>query len=572
MKRSRLIGIALWVAVAMSLAFQLAPAGLAFADEYQQHPRVSELEQSLSNQASSYLGSRFPGMPFLVSVKIDPLFRNERVGGVPSEQLPYFDLSSEETIDEWDDRSKSLLELEKRVKKIVVNILVPNTLPETEATEIREFLVNFLHLNPARDEVHLNRRNWNGFNINWMQVALFGLGILSFLSGLLWINRMSTNRIAKALEDSARKSSPPPPTVSSADTAGSSESGKNSGDFQMHDPVKLKDLAVRAIDLLCNSPAFPSHQDMYELNDLGAKSPGDLGALLVEFPAQVLAKLVSYSSDENWLKALNEPGVLDFESLNILRKLLRNPHEDSGKAWSEMVISVWRLPKTERINFLKGLDQKEAISILRSLPKSMALSSARQLYPGGWAQVLEAAEDTKTMGGPKLKQLTETAQRLKPLRNLSEVIKYREDQELMRHLLGTDPYEERDIYQVLPSDSRIVTERPPFFRVLDAEEEIRRTLANSFGVEDWARALADVKPTDKQRIESFFSEKQKFLYAEAQRKVDLSQREQQEQVGRLRRKMATYLAKLEKTKSLEGKAEGDTDEDGERTEPVGRAA
>ncbi|MCB0356231.1 MAG: hypothetical protein KDD40_04450, partial [Bdellovibrionales bacterium] len=40
------------------------------------HPRVAELEDKFKSDTMAYLEARFPGLPFSVSVSIDPLRRS----------------------------------------------------------------------------------------------------------------------------------------------------------------------------------------------------------------------------------------------------------------------------------------------------------------------------------------------------------------------------------------------------------------------------------------------------------------------------------------------------------------
>jgi hypothetical protein len=534
------------------------------------HPRVAELEQYLANQAHNYLSSRFPGMPFLVNVKVDPMFRNERnANGVKGEQLPYFDLSSEEIVDEWDDPAKPLNQLQRRVRKTVVTIAVPNQLPEAEAVEIRESTVNFLHLNAARDEVYINRKAWRTYNIQWLEVLLIGTGILFFLMGMLWINRISSNKIAKALEESARKSGgggggAAVPTTSAGGETKSNRGG--GGEFQMHDPVKLKDLAVRTIDTLCTAPGFPSHLDVFELNEIGKRDTAALGAILVEFPQAVQDKLFAYSMEDTWLQALNEPGAMDFESLMVLRKLLRNKHAEEESAWSALLLSTWRLTQQERIDFLQKVSKDEAIAILKALPKGIALNTARKLFPGGWAQVLEPSAKEVSVDAKRCETLCNIAQSVRPLRTRSLLAQYREELELLSHLLTADPYEEREIYQVLSKDSRIPSVRPPFFKLFDQEEETCRLVFSAFAVGLWAKVLADMKPTERQKIEAFLSEKQRFLYNDLIRQVSSETQAQKEEIGRIRLQIAAYLHGL-----LQKKAEKENEPVAE-VEPLREAA
>ena len=164
------------------------------------HPRVAELEDRMIKDASSYLKGRFPDVPFLVSVSVDPLRRAERSAGeVRSEKLPFFEVTNDEIQDEWDDPQVSLSELMLRVKRVVVSISIPKNVSEQELLEIREAVFNNLHLVEARDEIKIERRAWSVDAQYWMNVGLIAVLFLSFLVGMFFITRKSVGSIVSAI-------------------------------------------------------------------------------------------------------------------------------------------------------------------------------------------------------------------------------------------------------------------------------------------------------------------------------------------------------------------------------------
>lgn len=89
------------------------------AQEILKHPRVAELEDRLNKDASAYISSRFPSVPFMVTVRVDPLRRETASKQFNNENLPFFDNSEEEEIrDEWDNSQIPLASLINRVKRI----------------------------------------------------------------------------------------------------------------------------------------------------------------------------------------------------------------------------------------------------------------------------------------------------------------------------------------------------------------------------------------------------------------------------------------------------------------------
>ena len=195
MSRSNLAIIFMFLSV---LVFESARA-----EEILKHPRVAELEDQISRNATNYLRSRFPDRPFLITVSVDPVRRNEDLasGGLRKtpENLPYMQLDSEEIQDEWDDPRLSLNELMLRSRKIMVNLTLPSSVLDTELEEISSALFSVLHLTKARDEVKLERRAWKE-PTPWWAYGLLALSlVLIMLSGSYFINRFAVKRISGAL-------------------------------------------------------------------------------------------------------------------------------------------------------------------------------------------------------------------------------------------------------------------------------------------------------------------------------------------------------------------------------------
>src|SRR5690606_28856199 len=151
----------------MSVKRQLIPLLLlmmtvvsASAQEIVQHPRVAELEDHLKQVSATLIKTRFPDLPFVVSVIVDPLRRTPMVES-GSDVLPWVSLQHEELLDEWDDPNSTLYELQNRVTRIQVEINVPLQISDTEIAEMREALVKNLRLIPARDLIVVERKEWS---------------------------------------------------------------------------------------------------------------------------------------------------------------------------------------------------------------------------------------------------------------------------------------------------------------------------------------------------------------------------------------------------------------------------
>ncbi|MCB0351611.1 MAG: hypothetical protein KDD38_10535, partial [Bdellovibrionales bacterium] len=161
-----------------------------------EHPRVSELQDKLTEYARGYLQTRLQGVPFMVTVKLEALRRTSGSNYKPQqEKLPYYDLSEEEIRDEWDDPSASLYVLQSRIQKATVMISLPKALKEEEVQEIKDTLMNLLRLIPGRDEIKVEQRNWSLGATFWYYSMLAIGGLLLLLGGMLFISRNWAKRI-----------------------------------------------------------------------------------------------------------------------------------------------------------------------------------------------------------------------------------------------------------------------------------------------------------------------------------------------------------------------------------------
>lgn len=507
------------------LVFFAAPA--LQAQEVLKHPRVVELEDSLKNNASEYIKSRFPNAPFMVQIRVDPLRRDSsfsRDGSAEGEkELPYYSTEVEDEIrDEWDNPQYPLNGLLNRVKRIKVDISVPGQLRESEVSELKDGIFHVLHLTPARDEVEVSRRDWKLNEFPWMTIYI-ALGVLfAFLVGLLLINRQSTNRLANALQniklDSSQNSRGTAPAPFRSNEMESSAKTK-SQELKFNDPIRMKELARKHIDFLMQGD-FPNHLDLYTLDQLGKNNPEKLGAILVEFSADVQKRVFAYSKDFFWVQALNKPGFLDFECLETLQTLSQNLRIPDSNDWSKTVLVVWRLG-FQLSDFVKrNLSKEEAFALLASMPKGTAISTARKVFPGSWAEILDPGFKTAKPSKERQDQIYKQAVQLVPLSDLNVVARYREEIELLNFLKLVDPAEERDIYGAAPSASIIHSQRPPFFPIFDLPEEDMKHFVSHVPFEMWAQALFNVPKSERAKVDVHFSEKQKYLLIERLKAFD----------------------------------------------------
>jgi hypothetical protein len=510
-----------------------ACCNVAESQEVLKHPRVVELEDRLNHDATAYIKSRFPEIPFMVVVRVDPIRRESRVASSGREEaLPYFESvdRDEEFRDEWDNPQVPLMGLLNRVRKISVKISVPSKLKEVEVNEMREGIFYVLHLTPARDEIDVSRREWAMDEIPWIAVYIAGALLFTMLFGLLVINRSSANRIATALTEMKMQSS----NGSSGNSSGagasnlhsnlqdaSSSNLKSSGSHEVkfNDPLKMRELASGLVATLTATPSFPNHTDMFTLDRLGIEAPEKLGAILMEFSPDLQKRLFEYSSGIHWIKAMNEPGFLDFTCLEVLQSMTQNDRKLIVEGADRAVLAVWRLAE-ERSTFLRSLPREESFAVLCEMPKSIAVAEARKAFPGAWGSILDSGFRPVELSVKRFKEIHDRAVAEVPLTDIASVKRYRGDKELLEYVKTVDPTEERDIYEAAAEDSLIHRLRPPFYPIFQQSERVLQRVVPRVSIDHWAHALFNLIKTDRQTIEKQFSEKQKFMLIERLKRFD----------------------------------------------------
>lgn len=501
----------------------------AQAQTASRHPRAVELEAQLSKDAMAFLKGRFPDMPFMVVVNLDPMHRYGDTGKPKSgEQLPYLNLQDDEIADEWDDPAVPLVSLLNRVKKVVVNVSLPSSLKDDDLAEIEASMQSVLNLTPARDQIKFQRRNWIEPQKDQTITlsSLIALAIAGALVGFYFISQASSKRLAKALATqpaAAGASASPMPSSASTPEPTRSASAKHdgpSGDVSFNDTLKVREFVLHDIKRIAAAPAFPSLQDMVLLDKFGKEKPAALGAILVEFPLEVQKRIFSLSYGPHWLEALNEPGDINLYSFELVKKMERILRDDTDRQWQQLLTYVWRLD-SEREFFFRSIKQDVAFAILSRLPKQMAVTLARSVFPGSWAVLLDNKFKAQPIADEEVEKLSGRCLQIKSLRDFSMLEVYKHDKDLLSYLKTADPVEERDIYGAAPSESLINSLRPAFFKVLDLSPEQVKPLITQVSLDDWALSAYNVSRDSRRNLETAMSDKQKFMYREKLKNFDM---------------------------------------------------
>lgn len=505
------------------------------------HPRVAELENAMTKDASAFLKGRFPDLPFFVTVAIDPVHRYDRLSATKqSERLPYYDVEDEEIRDEWDDPAFPEQGLMARVRKAVVSVSVPNTLTDDEVAEIQQNLSALLNLTPARDEVQVQKRNWQIGPDLRLYGGAAAAALVALLLGLFLITRGSIAPLARALQEATSQGAknaggpvaPPPSPTLAKDT-----SRKGLNDVKFSDPIKTREVISKGVRLLAENPAFPNLRDMIIIDRFGAEHPAALGAIVMEFPLEVQKKLFSYSFADHWLHAFAEPGDLDSDCLALLQTLIRQVR-DEDTSWQKLLLTVWRLGD-ERVTFIRSLPQEEALAVLGHLPKTIAVGTARAAFPGSWGVVLDPNFRPKNLSRETIEMLAMRGAQVKPLREFTLLEKFLHERDLLDYLKTSEPGEERDVYGASPQDSMIHQLRPPFFKVLELDDASLDQLVPRVSLDDWSLALFNIGKNERRSIEKRLSDKQRFMLFERFKAFDGNPPAKQT-IGDARERIARY--------------------------------
>lgn len=555
--------------ILLMLSFLILGFGVNSQAQISKHPRVVELEKTLSREALEILKGRFPDKPFLVTVRIDPLMRERKVpGNVTKEKLPYFEIADEEVIDEWDDPAVQLLTLINRVKKIQVNLSVPSQLTDDEIAELKSSVVYNLGLLEARDAVEISKRTWNGQSdsskFRWDWLGFGASSVFFLLAGLFFIIWVAAGKLSKAIQESSlnNKGNGSGGVINAQITnsgggAGSSDSSKGgslgSADLRLQDPIKNREIIASGFKIIQSHANFPNLEDMIVLQKAAEENPSDLGALLGEFPLEIRQKLFSYSYGDKWMEAMIDPSDVTSQSIEILNRCLKNPRNELDKEWQVLLISVWRLADKKK-EFFNGLSSQDAFSILAYLPKSFALEAARESFPGAWGQLLDTSFNPKKLPKDKILELTEKAMSILPLRDLSVLENYKNEKELLSFLKSSDPVAEKEIYLASGETSLLWTIRPPFFKIFELTPDVYDKIVPQFRIEDWALAMFNVGRLERREVEKRMTDKQKFRYFEMLKSYDFKTPSKQK-IGEIRetigRSIVTVQEQINNEKGLQ---------------------
>ncbi len=509
-----------------SMCLVLLFAMNAFANE--KHPRVAELEDKYKTDTIRYLEGRFPGLPFSVIISIDPLRDKSQQGyDLKGEVLPYYALDEEVIKDVWDDPTATLYTLSQRVKKVSVEIQIPESIVDEEYLEIKDTVTTMLRLIPARDAIDIVKREWTVLPHLKTYSLIGAFTLLMFLLGLLVISRFSVSNMATSLEKihgqlssqggggGAGFSSAPKPS------SGPGNLGKRGNDIKFNDPIKTREVIGTRVDDIVEQGELVRLENFIILDKLGKEDPESLGALMALFPIDTQRELLSLSRGTHWMDAMTYPGELSMRCLEVVEELGRVKPSSYNKTWEQLLIQVWRMD-TGATTFLKKLDFDNAMTILNAMPKFISVPLARETFPGNWAALLDPNYKSKRLSDEETKTLYESSLINKSLVSFDVLGVYKKLRELLSFLKVADVRSEKEVYEAVPHDSMLTMMRPPFYKIFEEEDAVLlMEFVESITVDDWSHVLFGVPRDQRRVVEQFFTSKEKFFYLEKLKAMDI---------------------------------------------------
>lgn len=520
-------------------------SAMVFAQAPEKHPRVSEVEEKLRDEASRYFTRRFPGEAFFVRVDVNPLRRISKES-MKGESLPYFDTVSEEDVDEWDDPTTPISFLRHRVTKVSLELSVPESFTEEKVSSIKNELQIYLKLLPFRDEIRIER-NLKANEVPLVPPYFYSISAFVLVSLLLFgvILKFSIGgkKEAASVVSSVRPQETPAP-LTTREPSRSNSSGRNStdvrGDVTFHDPLKIMDIINVKMGLIEKSGTFPTLRDMMTIDASHA-----ISSVVHAFPSTIQMELFSLSSGNRWLEAFADPQPVNHETLLTLDRLARErSFTSSDRNWENLLIQIWRLGDRSA-SFFKKLNQDEAFYILQQLPKTVSLVIAKKAFPGAWGRILDKNEIKVNLSSEISRVWLKELQLLLPLSEWKTLISFRKDRELLSYLDQATIDEEKEIYESLDDTSFVFQVRPPFYKVFELEKDEFLQLVSRFPVERWALAVVNSSRTYVKQVAEALDDKKKIVFSNQLRaldhRIDLSDQQ------KCRRKIAEEIAVYVKT-------------------------
>lgn len=532
-------------------------SGTSFAQVEAIHPKVSELQEKIRYDIKDYLGSVLPNGTYIISVKLDPLRRGapSRFSDKESEALPYMQVNGNNIQDEWDDPEIPMYNLYKRIRSVKIEIDLSQNVDIKNIDQFKREIIKDVGLVQGRDYIEIKRglnfsleKSWSDsiFSKESTIILVFSLVLVA---GFFFQSRALKN-VGQSLADKntsdseGRSSSSPSVTV----TAPSQENAiGNSKELSVSNPILLRDVVRTKLEELEKSEHFPLLSDMIILEELAIESQESFSFLVYEFPVELQTEILKRGRSRNWLEAFSGASNASNSAVRSLDLMVRSRQAGEEKLFEDFIIQMWRLGEKLE-GFIASMDRQFAISTLSRLPKRLSLPIARNLFPGDWGKVIE--DNKKVLfDSSLLERELNRALDILPYYDFDSLGELRSQKDLLSYIQSCGIQEEKDIYIMRGSGDILERIRPPFYLFFELDKEVMLDVFFKFTLKDWSKAIFNTPRKYIEVLETFLTEKQRFLLSENLRELN-SNRPKSIEIARTREKIALVVDEVQKTSKI----------------------
>lgn len=512
--------------------------------------RLPEIEEYYTEKVSELLKMRFPNTPYTVFVQLDvddktkdyTRKKETKRGGLQVVQLPYLEVDDEE-LTVWDRTDIPLNSLIGLLDKVLIRVQIDSEVTDTDLKDLQDNIAKQLKLDASADSIEIAKVDFSSKERTkqkiWMIVGF--IFIASAIFGIFWyLSKWSVKQLVKGLsqpiseigkstQEFANSALNLAADMNQTPSAAGVSADALLEEDQLSHGSNLLEIRKSALELIeRNKDMFqnPDSKFIEFLEQQGRENPYQMGAILAELDPLSVKTLYKYGWGEWWFTALASPAPLTPKAIKILSEIDRLrvrwsfSEEKSSPQFKEAGLAFTRLSDEQLVTILQGSSLQDAEPVLDLLPRAQALSVAKKIFPGQWAQLLENHKSLSEVKPDLINKFKAKALELSPLRKEAQIQSFFADLDLVKFLDVTTPRDERDFYLVLPPDSKIKNERIPFFKVLEAPLEVKKMMGPEINAKDWAIVLAGCESLDQKNMLDGFSDRLQFLVKEEIAKVN----------------------------------------------------